>query len=300
VISELLSNNGFSEMMCLSLTKEEYSSKLISIDPKHNVKMMNPLSSDLNVLRQTLLFSGLETILYNQNRKNGDLKLYEFGKTYMAIKGEKVKYVETKHLSVFISGRKQEESWNAKNDQVNIYSLKGIIKGIFGRLGIEVSLNEFSSDMYSQALSFIWNKKTICELGKVSKPVLKLMDIKQDVFYADINWEMVMEALKKSKTLMYSEVPKFPEVRRDLALLIDKNVKFGQLEELAYKVEKGLLKNVGLFDVYEGDKLPKGKKSYALSFILRDESATLTDNQIEKIMEKLMKTYREKAGAEIR
>jgi phenylalanyl-tRNA synthetase beta chain len=300
VISELLTNNGFSEMMCLSLTKEEYSSKLKSIDPEHNVKMLNPLSSDLNVLRQTLLFSGLETIAYNQNRKNADLKLYEFGKTYMAIKGEHTKYIESKHLSVFVTGRKQDESWNAKNDALTIYSLKGIVKSIFDRLGIEVVLNESTSDVYSQSLSFVWNKKSIASLGKVSKSLLKATDIKQDVFYADLNWDLIIEAVKKNKPLMYSEVPKFPEVRRDLALLIDKNIKFAQLEQLAYQAEKGLLKSVNLFDVYEGDKLPKDKKSYALSFILQDENATLTDKQIEKIMEKLMKTYQEKAGAEIR
>lgn len=300
VIADLLSNNGFSEMMCLSLTKEDYSTKLKNIDPAQNVKMLNPLSSDLNVLRQTLLFSGLETIAYNQNRKNADLKLYEFGKTYMAIKGEATKYIETKHLSVFITGRKQDESWNAKNDTVSFYTLKGIVQGILERLGIETKMNEASTDVYSSGLSFSWNKKTIVELGSVSKTILRSGDIKQEVFYADFNWDLVLEAVKKNKSLMYSEVPKFPEVRRDLALLIDKSVKFEQLEQLAYQAEKGLLKSVNLFDVYEGDKLPSGKKSYALSFTLQDENATLTDKQIEKIMEKLMKTYKEKAGAEIR
>jgi phenylalanyl-tRNA synthetase beta chain len=300
VVSELLSNNGFSEMMCLSLTKEDYSTKLKSLNAEQNVKMLNPLSSDLNVLRQTLLFSGLETIAYNQNRKNADLKLYEFGKTYMAIKGEGTKYIETKHLSIFVTGRKQEESWNAKNDAANFYTLKGIVKAIFERLGIEVKMNDSNSDVYAQGMSFNWNKKTIVEFGSVSKPVLKSMDIKQEVFYADINWDLVIEARKNRKPLEATEIPKFPEVRRDLALLIDRSIKFDQLEQLAYQSEKGLLKSVNLFDVYEGDKLPAGKKSYALSFILQDENATLTDKQIEKIMEKLMKTYKEKAGAEIR
>ncbi|MCE3278839.1 MAG: phenylalanyl-tRNA synthetase, beta subunit [Bacteroidetes bacterium] len=299
-IADLLSNNGFSEMMCLSLTKEDYSTRLKSLNPEQNVKMMNPLSSDLDVLRQTLLFSGLETIAYNQNRKNADLKLYEFGKTYMAIKGESTKYIETKHLSVFVTGRKQPESWNAKNENVSFYTLKGIVNSILERLGVDVKMNETSSDVYSQGLTYNWNKKTIVEFGSVSRPVLKSMDIKQEVFYADINWDLIVEAVKKNKQTMYSEVPKFPEVKRDLALLIDKAVKFEQLEQLAYQAEKALLKSVNLFDVYQGDKLPAGKKSYALSFILQDENATLTDKQIEKIMEKLMKTYQEKVGAEIR
>lgn len=300
VVADLLSNNGFSEMMCLSLTKEDYSARLKSINPEQNVKMLNPLSSDLNVLRQTLLFSGLETIAYNQNRKNADLKLYEFGKTYMAIKGEAVKYIETKHLSLFITGRKQEESWNAKNDAVSFYTLKGIVQGILGRLGIETKMSETDSEIYSSGLSLSWNKKTLVEFGSVTKAMLRSMDIKQEVFYADFNWDLIVEAVKKNKVLMYSEVPKFPEVRRDLALLLDRSVKFDQLEQLAYQAEKTLLKNVNLFDVYEGDKLPSGKKSYALGFTIRDDNATLTDKQIEKIMEKLIKTYKEKAGAEIR
>lgn len=301
IISELLSNNGFSEMMCLSLTKGEYATKLQSLDAGRSVEMMNPLSSDLNVLRQTLLFSGLETIAYNQNRKNADLKIYEFGKTYLAIKGgEATKYIETKHLSLFISGQKNDENWNKKNEPVNFYTLKGFVEAVLERLGIkDVKMNETISDVFSQGLIFNLNKKPVVEFGTVSKSVLKLMDIKQEVFYADFNWDLIIEVLKKTK-LMYTEVPKFPEVRRDLALLIDKAIQFEQLEQLAYQSEKNMLKNVNLFDVYEGDKLPKGKKSYALSFTLQDENATLTDKQIEKIMEKLMKTYQEKVGAEIR
>lgn len=301
VVSELLTNNGFSEMMCLSLTKGEYATKLKSLSEDRSVVMMNPLSSDLNVLRQTLLFSGLETIAYNQNRKNADLKLYEFGKTYIAVKGETTKYIETKHLSVFITGRKQEEGWNASGAGVNFFTLKGIVNSIVERLGINgVKLAELNSDLFSQALVLNWNKKVLVEFGEVAKPISsKLMDIKMPVYYADFNWDLILEAMKKT-SIMYSEVPKFPEVRRDLALLIDKAVQFEQLEQLAFQSEKSLLKNVNLFDVYEGDKLPNGKKSYALSFILQDENATLTDKQIEKIMEKLMKTYQEKVGAEIR
>lgn len=302
VVSELLTNTGFSEMMCLSLTKGEYASKLTSLSPDRSVAMMNPLSTDLNVLRQTLLFSGLETVAYNQNRKNADLKLYEFGKTYMAVKGSEgvTKRIETKHLSLFITGRKTEESWNSQKDSVNFYTLKGSVLAILERLGIkDIKLSELNNDAFSNGLAFSWNKKMLVEFGSVAKSVLKIMDIKQEVFYADFNWDLIIEAVKKTN-MMYTEVPKFPEVRRDLALLIDNAIQFETLEQLAYQSEKSILKNVNLFDVYQGDKLPAGKKSYALSFILQDVTATLTDKQIDKIMEKLMKTYQEKAGAEIR
>ena len=300
-VADLLTNNGFSEMMNLSLTKGDYSVKLNSTSPERSVTMMNPLSSDLNALRQTLLFGGLETIAYNQNRKNADLKLYEFGKTYLSIKsGEAAKYVETKHLSLYITGKKQEENWNAKNENVNFYSLKGIVNSVLERLGLnDIKLSEINNDTFSNGLGFNFKKKTIVEFGAVSKSILKLMDIKQEVFYADFNWDLIVDAVKKTN-VRYIEVAIFPEVRRDLALLIDKKIKFEQLEQLAYQTEKNILKSVNLFDVYEGDKLPSDKKSYALSFILQDENATLTDKQIEKIMEKLMKTYKEKAGAEIR
>jgi len=301
IVSELLTNNGFSEIMCLSLTKSDYSTKLSSLNTERNVKMMNPLSSDLDVMRQTLLFSGLEAVAYNQNRKNADLKLYEFGKTYQAIKnGEQTKYIESKYISLFITGRKTKESWNADNDQVDFYTVKGIVNAVFERLGISnIKLQELNSEVFSFGLTYTLNKKTIVEFGAVAKSVLKLMDIKQEVYYAEFNWDVILEAIKKTNVI-YSELPKFPEVRRDLALLIDKFVKFEQLEQLAYQSEKTLLKHVNLFDIYEGDKLPEGKKSYALSFILQDVNATLTDAQIEKIMTKLMNTYQEKAGAEIR
>lgn len=300
-ISDLLSNNGFSEIMGLSLTKAEYAEKLESLNTEQQVLMMNPLSTDLNAMRQTLLFSGLETIVYNQNRKKADLRLYEFGKTYLGLKNEHgSKYIETKHLAIFLTGRKEAESWNSKNDAVSYYTLKGVVESVLERLNIKVSGKEYTGDVFSQALIFNWNKKKIAEFGSVSKSILKLLDIKQEVFYADFNWDIVVEAITANKAIMYSEVPKFPEVKRDLALLIDKAIQFEQLEALAYQSEKNVLKRVNLFDVYEGDKLPEGKKSYALSFILQDENATLTDKQIEKIMEKLIKTYQEKTGAEIR
>jgi phenylalanyl-tRNA synthetase beta chain len=315
VTSEFLTNNGFSEIMGLSLTKAEYAEKLTSLNADQNVLMMNPLSSDLNALRQTLLFSGLEAITYNQNRKKTNLKFYEFGKTYLSLKNERkndlslldvdvlrnpAKYIETKHLSLFITGNKAAESWNIKNEAVDFYTLKGIVQAVLERLSITVTAKEYTGDLFSKALILNWNKKKIVEFGSVSKSILKLMDIKQEVLYADFNWDLVLEAIVANKAIMYAEVPKFPEVKRDLALLIDKAIQFEQLESLAYQSEKSVLKQVSLFDVYEGEKLPEGKKSYALSFILQDETATLTDKQIEKIMEKLIKVYQEKAGAEIR
>jgi len=300
-ISDLLSNNGFSEIMGLSLTKAEYAEKLESLNKEQQVLMMNPLSADLNALRQTLLFGGLETIAYNQNRKKADLRLYEFGKTYIALKNEKAtKYLETKQLAIFLTGRKEAESWNSKNNAVTYYTLKGIIESVLERLNIIVTAKEYNGDVFAQGLTFNWSKKKLVEFGSVSKSILKLLDIKQEVFYAEFNWDIIVEAIVANKPIMYTEVPKFPEVKRDLALLIDKAIQFEQLEALAYQSEKIVLKSVNLFDVYEGDKLPSGKKSYALSFILQDENATLTDKQIEKIMEKLIKVYQEKVGAEIR
>jgi phenylalanyl-tRNA synthetase beta chain len=300
-ISNLLSNNGFAEIMCLSLTKGDYANQLNSLLAENNVAMMNPLSSDLNVLRQTPLFSGLETIVHNQNRKQADLKLYEFGKTYHVFKSEEGdKYVESKRLSVFITGRKDGEAWNTAKDNVSFYTLKGFVEAIIERLGIpKVKLSELESDVYSSALSFTWKKKTLVSFGTVASAIIKKAGIKQAVFYADFDWDVMLEAIQSAKTA-YTEVSKFPEVRRDLALLIDKKTSFDALEKLALQTETNLLKTVSLFDVYEGDKLPDGKKSYALSFILQDEKATLTDTQIDKVMDKLIRTYQEKAGAEIR
>ncbi len=301
VVAETLTNNGFSEMMCLSLTKGEYTQKSTSINDEQNVNIMNPLSSDLNVMRQTLLFGGLETIAYNLNRKNTDLKLYEFGKTYMAIKGEdSTKYIETKNLSLFLTGKKQDENWNSKNEVLNFYSLKGFVNAVLNRIGLkDIKTSELNNGLFSYGLSYSTNKKNIVEFGSLSKAILKMMDIKQEVFYANFNWDLILNQLNDS-TIRYKEASRFPEVRRDLALLVDKTIKFEQLEQLAYQAEKNILKTVSLFDVYQGDKLPPDKKSYAMSFVLQDETTTLTDKQIEKVMDKLLKTFKEKTGAEIR
>jgi phenylalanyl-tRNA synthetase beta chain len=287
--------------MCLSLTKADYVAKLSSLKEENNVAMLNPLSSDLNVLRQTTLFSGLETIAYNQNRKNADVKVYEFGRTYMTFKkDEESKYSETKHMSVFLSGKKQKASWNSTTGSVNFYTLKGVVLAVLSRLGLnKIKLQEINNELFTDGLSYSFKKKTLVEFGSVSQSILKSMGIKQAVFYADFNWDTVISCIN-TNNVQYTEVSKFPEVKRDLALLIEKDVNFNELENLALQTEKSFLKSVSLFDVYTGDKLPEGKKSYALNFVLQDDTATLTDKRIDKIMDKLMRTYKEKVSAEIR
>lgn len=297
-ISDMLCGFGFNEIMSNSLTNSNYLELLVS-EKEKSVELLNPLSPELNILRPTLLFSGLETIAYNQNRKNADLKLFEFGKSYRTNTG-KEKFSETNHLALFLSGKKQEEGWNSQKGNVDFFHLKAFTDNILKRLGIEAEqVSEMSSEILSSGLVYETKKKKIAELGWVKKSFLKKFDIKLEVFYADFNWDFIIE-LTKSSSVRFKEIPKFPEVRRDLALVVDKNVKYELLESLAYQAEKSLLKNVNLFDVYEGDKIDSGKKSYALSFILQDENATLTDKQVESVMEKLVKTYQEKAKAVIR
>lgn len=297
-ISDFLSSNGFYEIMSLSLTSASYTEQLSTLKSENNVAILNPLSSDLNVLRQSMLFSGLEAIAYNKNRKNADLKFYEFGQTYATAQDG---YNEAKHLALFLTGRKNEEAWNSDNQMVDFYQLKGYVETILNRLGIKNNLiaTPLSNDLFSEGLEIKLNDKTIVELGKVHKSLIKKLDVNQDVLYADLHWDVVLKALKKSKT-SYAEVPKFPEVRRDLALLLDKQVSYIELEKLAFQTEKGILKKVNLFDVYEGDKIEQGKKSYALSFILQDETKTLNDKQIDKVMEKLMEVFEKTLNASVR
>ena len=297
IVSDLLSENGFQEILCNSLTKGLYFETNAAFKAEQSIQLLNPLSSDLNVLRQSLLYSGLEVIAYNQNRKQSDLKLYEFGRTYLRSANG---FHETMHLSLFLSGRKMPEGWNATNDPVDFFHLKTFVMSILSRLGIQAgSVAEIKDELFSGGLQLTCNKKSIVEFGVLTKAVLKQADVAGEVYYADLNWDNILAVLSK-KEIEYKEVPKFPTVRRDLALVLDKKVLFSEVESLAFQYEKNYLKGVNLFDVFEGEKLGQGKKSYALSFMLQDESATLTDKQIEKIMEKLMKAYQEKLGATIR
>jgi phenylalanyl-tRNA synthetase beta chain len=300
VISNQLSSNGFAEIMSNSLTKSKYveTAEASHIKEEFNVNILNPLSQDLDVMRQTLLFSGLEAIAYNQNRQNEDVKLYEFGKAYFNFPdGRK----ENTQLAIFLSGKSQKENWTGNSEEVTFYQLKGQVENILKRLGIFKNLNigGVKSELFDDGVQVKIAKKKVVEYGWVKQSILKAMDIKNDVYYAAFDWDVVIELLVMNK-IKYKEVSKFPAVRRDLSLLLDKEVKFSDISELAYQSEKQLLKEVGLFDVYEGKGLDLNKKSYAVSFILQDEQKTLTDNQIEKIMGKIQNSLESKLGATLR
>jgi phenylalanyl-tRNA synthetase beta chain len=258
-------------------------------------------------MRQTLLFGGLETILRNTNFKNPDLKLYEFGNVYF-FDGSKsysnpVKnYKEEEHIGLWLTGNKEQENWVAKAQPTSFFTLKSYLEKILSRLGISAEscqVESLTSEIYAEGIVYSYNNQKIAQLGIISKKMLKQMDLQAEVFYADIHWTVLLNAIKKLK-VAYTPLPKFPEVRRDLALLVDREVSFSSIKMWAQRTEKELLKSVSIFDVYEGQHLPEGKKSYAISFLLRDDSKTLNDKQIEKVMEKLMNAFKRELGAQIR
>ena len=296
--ANLLVGFGFSEMMGLSLTKESYYEESAPL-----VKIVNPLSSDLNVMRHSMLYGGLETLAYNINRKQSDLKLFEFGKTYQKNNSDSpensFKYSETKHLTLFVTGRKYSENPYGENNKVDFAFIKSCVESVLNKLSISFKTNDLSESNYSYGLSISQKNKHLVSFGLVDKSICKKMDINSEVYFADFNWDNVLSLIGKTK-LEFTEISKFPAVRRDLALLLDKKITYKELEELAFNAERKLLKSVNLFDIYEGDKLEKGKKSYALSFLLQDEETTLNEKQIENVMQKLIKTYFEKAGATLR
>ena len=297
ITSDLLSSNGFSEIMNNSLTKESYIHLISELNEEENVKILNPLSQDLNVMRQSLLFSGLENISYNINRKNQDLKLYEFGKTYHKVEGENQ---EKEHLMLLLTGKVNSENWNTTKDKTDFFVMKEKVEHILFRLGItKIKSEEISTYGFSEGLMYKHKKNRLVCFGKVDKKIIKSFGIKQELYYADFNWDLILNLVLNTK-IKYSEVSKFPSVKRDLSLLIDKEVTFKELNTIAKQTETKILKSVNLFDVYEGDKLPEGKKSYALSFILEDNTKTLTDKYIDKVMNKLISSYETKLGAEVR
>jgi len=299
IVAELLRSNSFTEIMSNSLTTPEYIELSASINPKSTVNILNPLSKDLSVLRQSMLFSALESVVYNMNRRQNNLKFFEFGKVYNNY--GQGNYTEDKHLSIIITGNRQEENWINTPEKTDFYYIKGIVETILNRFGINnVNVKPGINKDLTDNIMFVSNKRNVVELGKVNKKILKHFDISNPVYYADFNWDALIELVKLNAGVKYKEIPKYPSVRRDLALELDQNVSFKQLYDLAYDTEKKLLVGVNLFDVYEGDKIAEGKKSYALSFVLQDKFKTLNDKVIDKTMQKIYKSFESKLGAKLR
>ena len=317
-ISEQLTAQGFNEILNNSLTKVSYYEPLTELTLDTCVKIMNPLSQDLGVMRQTLLFGGLESIQRNANRKNADLKFYEFGNCYhysaQKIADRQAKdphwtydplyaYSEEPHLALWLTGNKSAQSWVQKEEKTSFYTLRAYVNNVLRRLGVNISnctIEPLENELYTDGLLIkAPNGKQIGSMGLVNSKLLKAFDIDNPVYYADLDWNMLLRLNKQYKPVI-NDLPKFPEVKRDFALLVDKSVKFADLAKAAMAAEKKLLKAVNLFDVYEGKNLEAGKKSYALSFILQDTENTLKDKQIEAIMAKLLKTFEEKFGAKLR
>lgn len=313
VVSDLLTDNGFSEIMNNSLTKAEYFENNPDFDPTRSIHILNPLSKELNVMRQSLLYCGLECVVRNLNYKIHDQKLYEFGRTYvMAMDADQItddhkvtdKFVETQHLSLFMTGGNNAESWHSPVVPVDFYHLKAHVMNILRRMRINITRLDFlpaSEKYYAEGLDLVFrdSHKQLCSFGRLAKDTLRRMDCKQEVFFADINWSLLLKSYP-TKEVLYTEIPKYPEVRRDLALIIDRKVQFADIERVAYATEKKLLKRVSLFDVYEGKGITEGMKSYAVSFILQDKDKTLNDKQIEAVMTKLQKALETQLSAHIR
>jgi len=297
VVGTQLAAQGFFEILSNSLTTPNYAKLSEQLKDEHNVAMLNPLSNDLSVMRQSLLFSGLEAVSHNINRRRYDLKLFEFGKTYHHYNENRE---EHKHLSVFVTGNKSAERWNATTKPSDFFYLKGTITAILERLGLSrFKASPIKNDVFSEGVCLSLVKTTLVEFGIVNKKILKHFGITQEVIYADFNWDNVIN-MAKHNSIKFKDIPKYPEVRRDFALLLDDNITFEAIDTIAKQTEKQLLKDVDLFDVYQGKNLPKGKKSYAVSFILQDEHNTLTDKQIDKIMNKLQANFEKELGAELR
>lgn len=307
-LADYLSNNGFNEILTNSLTSSGYYEKSEVFSFDQCVKILNPLSSELGVMRQTLLFSGLESISYNLNRRMADLKFYEFGNVYNYVPAQSEskdvtrKYTERKNLSIFVTGSQQGESWYLPSLKTDYHFLKSLVFAVIRKSGIalnKLAVSTIDSRLFAEGESFNINNKPLLRLGRLSSSVLKPFDIKQDVFYAELEWNTLLREVKPD-SVQFSEISRYPEVRRDLALLLDKQVKFSDIEALANRNGKGILRSVNLFDVYEGEKIEAGKKSYAVSFTMQDNQKTLTDNDIEKLMKRLTEVFEKELCAVIR
>ena len=308
LIANYLTDNGFNEIMCNSLTKEAYHANLETYPAVHAVRLMNPLSSDLGVMRQTLLFGGLESIQRNVSFRSNNLSLYEFGNCYRLVPdaqgdGPLSRYAEAFRLGIWLTGQTHEEHWAGASTQQTFFHLKGVVHAILSRMGLRIDAleaHEAPADIFAYGLRYSSSKgDVVAQFGMVQPALAASIGIKAEVLYAELEWAPLMAAMAANR-VEYHELPKFPAVRRDLALLVDKQVRYEQIRALAINTERKLLKQVNLFDVYQGDKLPAGKKSLAVSFILQDERKTLVDAQIDRTMQRLVEVFGRELGAQLR
>lgn len=306
--ADFLTDNGFTEIMSNSLTKGAYYEGLTSCPAERCVRILNPLSSDLNVLRQTLLFNMLEAVALNANRRNGDLKLYEFGNCYFYDEAKRQEedhlaaYSEEYRLAIAVTGVATPQSWNVKPGKASFFTLRAVAEKLLRRFGIDIyalQTETLESDLFSEGLTMALNGKELLRIGSLAQKIRRRVDVKQEVYFLEMNFDALVRSTRKHR-ITASELSKFPEVKRDLALLVDKSVTFSALRDVAFAAERKLLRSVSLFDVYEGDKLPAGKKSYALSFVLEDKTRTLDDKTIERVMANLVKQFEQRCGAEVR
>ncbi|HHN48295.1 MAG TPA: phenylalanine--tRNA ligase subunit beta [Bacteroidales bacterium] len=308
-VSDFLVSNGFYEIMCNSLTKSIHDKALPFINSKKHVRILNPISRDLDAMRQTLLLGGLETVVFNLNRKVTDMKLFEFGAEY-TLNPEKAgsenqleKYREHWKLALFTSGLRHPESWRSKEEKTDFFQIWAMVHALLERIGLDGShfkMSETNAPWFDFGLQLMAGEKVLADFGKLTKKVVEYFDIRQEVFYAEIDWELCLALLARHPGMLYKEIPRYPEVRRDLALLLDKNINFAEIEALALQNGGKLLRNVSLFDVYEGEQVGSDKKSYAVSFILRDDNKTLKDEEIDAFMNRLINVFKKKLQAQLR
>jgi phenylalanyl-tRNA synthetase beta chain len=307
IIADLLAANGFSEIMCNSLNPSAWYEKNNDFDKEQLVMLANPLSSDLNAMRQSLLFGGLSSVIWNINRQHLDLKFFEFGNCYFHKKSENTypvadDYTEKESLDLLITGNTNRLSWNSKINPTGFFNIKSSVEMVLSRLGINsdyLATGESNKKYFAESISYLDKNNLIAEVGRISKKYLTQFDIDQDVYYGHIEWDQVLRMIKKH-AISFHELPKYPSVRRDLALLLDRGIRFSQIREIALRTERNILHDINLFDVYESDSLGDNKKSYAVSFVLRDESKTLTDKNIEKVMNNLIRAFEKELNAQIR
>jgi len=295
-VSNFLVANGLVEAMNLSISNAKYYEQHLA-DNKKTVALLNNLNANLDVMRATMLFSGLENIRHNLNRQNNNISLFEFGKTYWQIEDT---YHETENLSLFLTGKTGNESWQATAEDQNFHQLKTLVNQVFSMMSINgYKVEDIETNALSYNLSYSKNDKTLATFGLVDTKISKAFDVKQAVFYANLNWSALVKLSQKATTT-FADIPKYPKVRRDLAMLLDEKVKFAEIEAISGKTVKRILKDVNLFDIYKGDKMEQGKKSYAVSFHFQDDKKTLTDKEVDKAMNKLIKNFRDELGAVLR